>query len=220
MKKLNILLLSIFFISIFISCTNEDETMIDSETQSLKKFTEQFYSVDNIDFKVLSVDDKPNDFLLSKIKSKSSNINSFNMEVHHDTKGNISISAINYDNDLNKNNDNITTTIVNYEDELGGNVTYEFVLEKISEDQYKIIEYNDLTSGLSKGLDENGNCDYSGADSYGECFTTCIGCVLDTDGAAGQVITVLGIAGGFGCGPCGIAGGVIFGFAALGCAGC
>lgn len=218
MKTSNFLVLSIFFISIFISCTTEDEIMIDSETKSLKKFTEQFYNVDDTDFKVLSVDDKPNDLLLSKIKSTSSNINSFNMEVHHDIKGNISISAINYN--LNKSNENITTTIVDYEDELGGNVTYEFVLEKINDDQYKIIEYNNLTSGLSKSLDENGNCDYSGADSYGECFSTCMGCVMDTDGAAGQVITVLGIAGGMGCGPCGIAGGVIFGFAALGCAGC
>jgi hypothetical protein len=60
---------------------------------------------------------------------------------------------------------------------------------------------------------------YASKTKYGPCLKKCIAKVLDTNDTVGQIITIGGVLGGLGCGPCGIVSGFFFGVGALGCAG-
>jgi hypothetical protein len=218
-KNIKILTLVSLFITslIFTSCSSESNNLEleeNSNTEKLKIFLNQNFDTSNSDFEVLEVEDKNTNSsnFMNDIISRNSNsdMESFYMKIDSKTEeGIVEFNTVTTDVTSDGNNEYMTT-YTEFSNENGFTETYKMVLKKTNDEQFEIFDFSVVnTNGVSTSSIANRG--------WWSDFSDCIGGVLDTDESLGQTITVLGIAGGAGCVPCGIAGGVIFGFAALGC---
>ncbi|HOK62080.1 MAG: lipoprotein [Tenuifilum sp.] len=216
MKKIIFIAFSLLILA---SCKSEKTEDLNRETVIMKEFLSQFFDVNSRKFIILKTDQKLNQeseiykFMGKNIKN---GYQSFSFEALDETKGKIVVESATQNIDNKNDSILLYTTYVNYKDQLGGNVTYLFIIEKTKDEKYMIKDFIKLDS-VNKSL---APCNYSEARTYGECFSTCMGCMLDTNEFMGQAITGLGIVSGFGCGPCGVAAGVLFGIGTLACLGC
>lgn len=220
MKKIKVSVVVILFVAIssiaFQACTKSEEEipLENKNTTDLKLFLNQLYDTSELDMEVLKVEDKLTSsasFSLDLKQKSSKSVSAFSMVVDSKTdEGILEFNSFTLENYNSKSKTIQYTSYVNFINELGFNATYSIVLEKIDDKNYKIVGYNTISSNASTGL----NAKTSG---WWSRFGDCISGVLDTDRPLGRALAVAGIAGGAGCVPCGIAGAVVFGFAALGC---
>ena len=200
----------------FIQCENKEEELTNSQeikTLELKSIAKQLYGVKDLNVEVLnssvtyadlnffpkSMKDKLNGLK----KSDLSNFEGNNLKVQTNTKEGI----VNINSYLIEKNGSEQLFFIKFENDNNYESYYSMRLEEFSDGKYRILDV------LEEG--SNSKLNRSWLSDYGDC----IGKVISTDNYSGKVITVLGIAGGAGCVPCGITGAVIFGFGALGCAG-
>lgn len=201
------------------SCKSEKTEGLNKETVIMKEFLSQLFDVNSRKFIILKTDQKLNQdseiyiFMGGNIKN---GYQPFSFEAIDETKGKIMVELATQNIDNNKDSILSYNTYVNYKDQFGGNVTYLFMIEKTMDEKYIIKNFIKLDTA-NKTL---APCNYSEARTYGECFRTCVGCMLNTNEFMGQAIAGLGIVSGFGCGPCGVDAGVLFGIGTLSCLGC
>lgn len=213
MKKIIFIAFSLFMLA---SCKSEKTEDLNKETIIMKEFLSQLFDVNSRNFIILKTDQKLNQeseiykFMGKNIKN---GYQSFSIEAIDEIKGKIIVESATQNIDNINDSTLFFNTYVNYKDQLGGNVTYLFMIEKTKEEKYIIKNFTKLDA-VNKTL---APCNYSEARTYGECFRTCVGCLLDTNELMGQAISGLGIVSGFGCGPCGVAAGVLFGIGTLAC---
>lgn len=216
MKKIIFIAFSLLILA---SCKSEKTEDLNKETVIMKEFLSQFFDVNSRKFIILKTCQKLNQeseiykFMGKNIKN---GYQSFSFEALDETKGKIVVESATQNIDNKKDSVLLYNTYVNYKDQLGGNVTYLFIIEKTKDEKYMIKDFIKLDSA-NKSL---APCNYSEARTYGECFRTCVGCMLDTNEFMGQAIEGFSIVSGFGCGPCGVAADVLFGIGTLACLGC
>lgn len=231
--------------SIFYSCTKEIDNR-NQEYDSDNFISEQFsligksFDQPKIDLVVskhmIPIKHYTSSFINSH-KVVLENLQSFKIDTKSE-KGIFNITTFNLKNNPEPlKSSNKFSVFAEIEDENGITVLFNFIFEKeFRTNELRILDIEYLNYDISKSpkniyayekindcygsysvecIDSNGD----GAVSYGESFGACISYALDTDEFLGQSITGLGIAGGAGCVPCGIAAAAVSVFVLIGCAG-
>lgn len=216
-RKLILYLLSV----ILVACSKEDSASLtdsipakvfNEETLAFHEFTKQLYGNKISDAVILETSTKlPNQHgasLLTNFNSERESIGDFYIRVNSNTiEGIVELRSSTY---LSEDSDDTYVSYVSLTNETGFEVYYMAEFKDIGNDRIEILSLE-----ITDGNNESQVVIRGWFSDYADCVKG----VISTDDAPGAIITVMGVAGGVGCVPCGGVAAFILGVGAVGCLG-